>query len=292
MHIPCLFSGLVAVLGLWNPLSGQEPIPSAEVRIIRNLAYVDGNQAHPSKHRLDLYLPSGKSCFPVLFFVHGGAWVHGDKDFLGLYSGLGKAFARQGVGTVVINYRLTPEVKHPEHARDVARAFQWTCDHIAEYGGDVERMVLCGHSAGGHLVSLLACNEKLQKEAGIDPRRIQAVVPLSGVFKVRKGFLPPVFPPDGFGLNPSPVDLVRKGLPPFILVYASGDLPTCGKSECASFAGELKKCDVPVANIELNGTHLTTLLQAGQTGSPVMKAILKALHETRPPKAKSMGAEP
>ena len=282
MHIQSLMVVLMAVVGQANPLGGQEAASSGEVRIIRNLAYVEGDKAHPLKHRLDLYLPSGKTCFPVLFFVHGGAWVHGDKDFLGLYAGLGKAFAKQGVGTVVINYRLTPEVKHPEHARDVARAFQWTCAHIAEYGGDLERVVLCGHSAGGHLVSLVACNADLQKETGIDPKRIKCVIPLSGVFKVRKGFLPPVFPTDSFGLNPSPVDLVRKGLPPFILVYANGDLPTCGKSECESFAGELKKCEVPVTNIELTGTHVTTLLKAGQTSSPLMKAILKALHEPNP----------
>jgi acetyl esterase/lipase len=282
MRASSLLLGLLVVCGQVCPLQAQETASPPAIRIVPNLAYVDGEKAHPVKHRLDLYLPPGKTCFPVLFFVHGGAWVHGDKDFLGLYSGMGKAFAKQGVGTVVINYRLTPEVKHPEHARDVAKAFRWTCDHIGEYGGDTERIVLCGHSAGGHLVSLLACNTDLQKEAGIDPKRIKCVVPLSGVHRVRKGFLPPVFPAESFGLNPSPVDLVRRGLPPFLLVYANADLPTCGKSECESFAGELKKCGVPVENIELAGTHVTTLLKAWQPTSPVMKAILKALHEPNP----------
>ena len=275
---------LILICSLMVPFgaNGQPSQPAPEVRVVTNIAYVQGDLAHPKKHLLDLYLPEKATCFPVLFFVHGGAWVHGDKDFLGIYANLGKAFARKGVGTVVINYRLSPEVSHPEHARDVARAFKWTCDHIGEYGGDLERLGVCGHSAGGHLVSLLTCNEALQKEAGIDPKLIKCVVPLSGVHKVRKGFLPPVFPTDNFNLNPSPIDLVRKGLPPFTLVYANMDLPTCGKSECEAFAAELGKCDVPVTSVELTGNHVTTLLKASQPGSPIMKAILKALHEPNP----------
>lgn len=263
------------------PAHGQESGETPPVRVIENIPYTQGEDAHPTKHRLDLYLPGKRNCFPVLFFVHGGAWIQGDKNFLGIYSAVGKAFAKQGVGTVLINYRLSPEVRHPEHARDVAKAFKWTCDHIAEYGGDTDRITLCGHSAGGHLVSLLACNQDLQKEAGIDPAKIQAVISLSGVHKVRKGFLPPIFPVDKFDLNPSPLDLVSKGLPPFLLVYATGDLPTCGKSACKEFSDELKKNEIPHSCLEMAGSHATTLWRAGQNGSPLMKAILKVAHDPK-----------
>src|SRR5690242_3144334 len=94
-----------------------------KVRAVKNVVYYDGPGADKVKHRLDLYLPDGLKDYPVLFFVHGGAWVHGDKDFFGLYALLAGAYARQGIGVVVTNYRLSPGVKHPEHIRDVARAF-------------------------------------------------------------------------------------------------------------------------------------------------------------------------
>ena len=91
-----------------------------EVETIKDVAYYEGDAAHPVKHKLDLFLPKGHKDFPVLFFVHGGSWRHGDKGFLGIYSNIGRCFAEQGIGTVVINYRLSPSVKHPEHIKDVA----------------------------------------------------------------------------------------------------------------------------------------------------------------------------
>ena len=93
-----------------------------EVETKRDLTYYDGAAADKKKHKLDLYLPKGKTDFPVVLFVHGGGWVFGDKNFFGVYEGIGKMFARHGIGAVVTNYRLSPGVKHPEHIKDVARA--------------------------------------------------------------------------------------------------------------------------------------------------------------------------
>src|SRR5438477_9094130 len=97
-----------------------------DVEVVADVDYYKGDDADRVKHKLDLYLPRGQKDFPVLFFVHGGAWRSGDKNFFGAYSSLGRFYARRGVGTVVTNYRLSPRVRHPEHVRDVARAFAWT----------------------------------------------------------------------------------------------------------------------------------------------------------------------
>ena len=70
-----------------------------------------------------------------MMFVHGGAWKCGNKD---LYAPLGETFAKQGIGTAVINYRLTDgkgTVKHPDHIQDVAKAFAWVKDNCGKYGG-------------------------------------------------------------------------------------------------------------------------------------------------------------
>src|SRR5947209_1799869 len=104
-----------------------------EVQTVRDVPYYEGADADPVKHKLDLFLPKGQKDFPVLFFVHGGAWMHGDKNYFGVYSAFGKQFARHGVGAVLTNYRLSPGVQHPDHIKDLARAFASTHQHIAKY---------------------------------------------------------------------------------------------------------------------------------------------------------------
>src|SRR5205823_5671892 len=105
-----------------------------------------------------------------VFFVHGGAWRNGDKSgILGVYSALGRFLVRHGLGAVIINYRLSPAVRHPAHVQDVAKAFAWTHKNIARYGGRPDQIFLCGHSAGGHLVALLATDPTYLKAEGLTP---------------------------------------------------------------------------------------------------------------------------
>src|SRR3984957_4543029 len=75
----------------------------------KEIAYYDGKDADPLRHKLDLYLPKGQKDFPVVMFVHGGTWRSGKKD---IYAPLGEMYARNGVGAVIINYRLSPVVQH------------------------------------------------------------------------------------------------------------------------------------------------------------------------------------
>jgi acetyl esterase/lipase len=124
-----------------------------EVEAVKDVASNDAPDADPDKHQLDLYLPKGQKDFPTLFFVHGGTWKSGDRK---QYPKLGETFASRGIGMVIINYRLSPKVQHPAHIQDVAKAFAWTCNNIGHYGGLADQIFCCGHSAGGHLVALLA----------------------------------------------------------------------------------------------------------------------------------------
>lgn len=89
----------------------------------------------------------------MFFFVHGGAWVRGDRS---MYRGIGRMAAQEGWVAVLPGYRLPPRVSLPEYVRDVAWALAWTYRHIREYGEDPQRIVLAGHSVGAQLVALLA----------------------------------------------------------------------------------------------------------------------------------------
>ena len=141
------------------------------------------------RHELDVFRPEGVNKCPIVLLVHGGAWMIGDKNLFGLYRGVGRALAGQGLVVVVPNYQLTPWVRHPEHVKDVARAFAWTRAHAAEYGGDRDDIFLCGHSAGGHLVALLATDDRYLKDAALglkeaDRRAIRGVIGVSGVYTI------------------------------------------------------------------------------------------------------------
>ena len=267
--LACL--GSLASRGVAGP-PGERPF---SVKAVKDVVYYQGQDQHKVKHKLDLYLPDGAKNFPVLFFVHGGAWVHGDKDFLlGFYGRLAKNYARQGIGVVVINYRLSPAVKHPEHIRDVARAFAWTHRNIGRHGGDPDRIVVCGHSAGGHLVSLLATDETYLKGCGLTSRAIRAVIPISGVYSIPERFLPNVF--GGAGKKASPLAHVRTGLPPFLILYADKDLIGCDRGPSEAFCKALvgKKTNARTLEFKKNN-HFKIILDAATPDTEVSQAILK-----------------
>jgi acetyl esterase/lipase len=153
-----------------------------------DIRYADAN----TRQVLDIFRPQEVKGRPVVIFVHGGAWITGDKCLLGLNRGFGRFLAQQGIVAVLINYQLSPAVKHPEHVKDVARAFAWTRRNIKNFGGDPDQIFLCGHSAGGHLVSLLATNESYLKDESLnlkdeDREAIRGVISVCGVYLIPTG---------------------------------------------------------------------------------------------------------
>jgi acetyl esterase/lipase len=172
----------VTSIPLWGPPPG-----AAAVESVLDLAYRDGPGADRFRHRLDLFYPKGQKGYPVVVLVHGGGWTQGDNRCCGLYTSVGRFLAGQGIGAVLINYRLAPRTRHPDQVKDVARAVAWTREHVAEYGGDPRRLFLLGHSAGGHLVSLLATDESYLKAEGLTTADLKGVISASGVYRIPAG---------------------------------------------------------------------------------------------------------
>jgi acetyl esterase/lipase len=261
-----------------------------KVEVRENVTYFDGLPADRAKHQLDIYIPQGKRHFPVLFFVHGGAWTIGDKKGdLGVFQVLGRSLAGQGLVVVASNYRLSPRVRHPAHIQDVGRAFAWTVKHIKEYGGRTDALFIAGHSAGGQLVALLATDPSFLKAEGLTVEAIRGVVPISGVFEIPdKGIF------DGpFGTDPavrkqaSPLFHVRPGLPPFLVVCADRDLPTCGKQAADAFAAALRAKDDQVKVLEIQGrNHVSIVFSMLADKDPARTAILSFIRKHTPPEKK------
>ena len=138
--------------GFWR-VTQAIPLKGRSVRATRNIDYWGDGQR---RHRLDIYRstlapPTGA---PVMVYIHGGAWVMGEKREQGkpmLYE-----LVARGWVCVAINYRLSPRATWPAHIVDAKKALSWVKEHIAEHGGDPSFVAVSGGSAGGHLCALLA----------------------------------------------------------------------------------------------------------------------------------------
>lgn len=129
----------------------------------RDVPYlVRGEASSDARTRLDIHMPPAQSCdMPIVIWVHGGAWQGGDKA--NQMEDKVPFFAQLGVVFVSVNYRLSSadnDVRHPDHVEDVAAAVAWVRARAPSFGGDPSRIALLGHSAGAHLVALLATNPR------------------------------------------------------------------------------------------------------------------------------------
>src|SRR5262249_49553531 len=142
-----------------------------------------------------------------------------------------------------------------EHIKDVARAFAWTSRNIGKYHGRTDEIFVCGHSAGGHLVALLATDESYLKAEGLSLQAIKGAIPMSGVYRISEKN--PLFVPI-FGDDPqickaaSPISRVKESPLPFLILCADRDLPLCGKYSSEQFCHALtdKKCDAKLLEIK------------------------------------------
>nr|KAJ8744668.1 alpha/beta hydrolase [Delftia sp. PS-11] len=119
--------------------------------------------------RLDVYLPPQARSAPIVFMVHGGAWMVGDKAMSKVVGNKVAHWLPRGFAFVSINYRMSSSPRVLEQADDVARALAFVQAHAAGWGADPARMVLMGHSAGAHLVSLLTADPVLAAAHGARP---------------------------------------------------------------------------------------------------------------------------
>src|SRR3569833_1440202 len=172
--LPFLPSGAEA-LGIMDPFNVGPAMDSGAVKSGDGIQYADGG----SRKKLDVYTPKDlKGTAPVLFFIYGGGWNHGDR---GDYQFVGNAFASRGFVVVLADYRLYPDVKYPDFLDDCAQALRWTQDNIVRYGGDPGRLFLAGHSAGAYNAVMLALDSSFLRDYGVTIP-IKGVAALSGPY--------------------------------------------------------------------------------------------------------------
>lgn len=202
-------------LGSFNALM---PKDWASKRVAGGVAYGPGERL-----KLDLYAPRAPAARPrpVMIFFYGGSWNSGRRQAYGFAA---RALAARGFVVVVPDYRLVPEARYPEFLRDCAAAVRWARRHAAAYGGDGERIVLIGHSAGAYNAAMLALDPGL---LGPDRAVVRGLVGLAGPYD----FLPlddsATLAAFGAWPNPAetqPIRYAAAGAPPALLLHGADDL--------------------------------------------------------------------
>ncbi len=166
----------------------------------------------------------------VLVFFHGGGWTSGYREWMHC---MAPALTARGVTLVCPGYRLAPSHIFPACRDDAADAVAWVSAYIALRGGNPRRIFVGGHSAGGHLASLLAVKADWRERRGLPTQVLRGCLPVSGVYRFGSG--------SGLSARPrflgaqddgtteraaSPLlQLTPSACPPFLIAYGDRDFP-------------------------------------------------------------------
>jgi acetyl esterase/lipase len=240
---------------------------------------------------LDVYSAPGAKDRPVVFWIHGGGWETGDKSDVQIKP---RVFVEKGFVFVSTNYRLLPKVDMETIVRDVAKSLAWVHAHIAEYGGDPDRVLVMGHSAGAQLAALISIDDRYLKAEGLSLSIIKGCVPVDGdtydipaiieMAETRNRVHHRPQPTFGhrqkFGDDPekhrdfSAVTHVAKdkGIPPFLILYVADHPDNAAQAQRLGTA--LKDAGIAATVFGAKETNHTRInAELGTTGDPSTKAL-------------------
>ena len=242
--------------------ASEPPQAPPGVHVFKNLAYVPGGH---ERQKLDLYVPvDGEGPFPLIVWIHGGAWKYGSKEGC-----IPSPWALKGYVVASINYRLSQHARFPAQIEDCMAAVRWLRAHAKAYKIDRDHVIAWGDSAGGHLASLLGtAGDAAEWEPGppAESSRVQAVIDWYGRADLTRVCTDPAMAEhsvahllggSGQGVydvarKASPIAHVSKDDPPFLIMHGDVD-STVPVQQSEAFAEALKKADVPVILVVLKG---------------------------------------
>jgi arylformamidase len=276
---------LVAMITLAAVSQGVAARPAAAAEetvklLVRDVACAAGDApSDGAGPTLDLYGPvhAGGPARPIVLFVHGGGWRHGDKAHVGAKP---EAFVSRGHLFASVGYRLDPSVTPREQGADVAAAVAWLHAHAADHGGAGDSIFLIGHSAGAHLAALVATDARLLTRHGLEPTALRGVVLLDGAgYDVPRQIAAARLPPlerlyrFAFGDDPqaqreaSPITHVVAGrrYPPFLLFHVGRRRDS--REQAEALAERLRSVGGEATTVhEPDKNHLTLNRELGVAG--------------------------
>ncbi|MDQ3393045.1 MAG: alpha/beta hydrolase [Bacteroidota bacterium] len=238
----------------------------------RNIYYIPETNPENDriKHLLDIFYPHNKQeLSPMIIFVHGGTWMNGSKE---IYSTFGKNLAAKGIVSVILNYRLGDIVNFKKMASDCASAVKWAYRNGHEFGGNKNKIFMCGHSAGGHLSALIALGHEYFDQLNMD-NPIKGCILIDafglniGTFIKDHGALYLQYIEKVFTKDPeiwkqaSPIEFISQRKIPFMILIGSKTYPIL-TTDNEIFFEKLKKSNPDVSLEIVDGkTHVEMISQ-------------------------------
>lgn len=229
---------------------------------------LDAPYGSEPEQRFDLHTPAGEKAAPLILMVHGGGWAFGDKEMGRVVDNKLKHWLPRGIAFMSINYRMQPKAPPLTQARDVARALAHVEENSHRLGIDPRHIVLMGHSAGAHLIALLAARPELLAEAGAQAPRGYVLLD-SGALDVPAIMNARHFRlyDRAFGSNPadwvaaSPFHQLRQATAPMLAICSSRRENACPQAK--AFAGKAVGLGSRVEVLPLDKTHCEINAQLG-----------------------------
>lgn len=211
---------VAAVVGCSPAALLNELVPRDGYEVRAGVAYGPNE-----RQSLDLYVPEGaaEAPRPIVVFFYGGSWKDGDR---GLYRFIGEAFTRLGYVVAVPDYTVYPEGRFPTFMKDAARAAAWVRNHAESFGGDPDRIVLAGHSAGAHMAMLLVFDDRYLAEAGVPKTALRSAIGLAGPYAINPlayESIRPVFAGIASPDVARPIAFANGDAPPLLLLHGTDD---------------------------------------------------------------------
>ncbi|OIR17861.1 carboxylesterase [mine drainage metagenome] len=260
---------------------GNITLPSG-AKVIHDVPY-----GKDSQQRMDVYLPAQAAGAPVIFMVHGGAWRLGDKGAQAVAANKVTRWVSKGFILVSANYRLLPNTAPIEQAQDIANALATAQDKAASWGGDPTKFILMGHSAGAHLVALLAASPEIALKVGAK-RWLGAVLLDSAALdlvKIMEAKHLRLYD-RAFGDDPaywkaaSPFHNITQSATPILAVCSTLRIDSCSQAD--RFVNKAMLFNVRASVLEQNLTHKEINQQLGVDGAytDAVEAFMATLNES------------
>jgi acetyl esterase/lipase len=218
---PLLLLALLLGLGGCSAIDVLNAItPASDYRRLQNIPFDAGDL------RLDVYRPAHARQAPVVVFLYGGSWEVKRTYTKDEYKFIGEALAARGYVVLIPDYRLYPNVRYPAFIEDNAKAVVWAHAHAGDYGGDADKLVLLGHSAGAYNAAMLTLNPSYLQQAGGERSWIKAMIGLAGPYDflpLTDPLLDEIFAPARPLESSQPINYVDGRNPPMLLMAGEND---------------------------------------------------------------------
>jgi arylformamidase len=232
----------------------------------RHSSHLDLRYGPRERNRID-FLKAAPNA-PTLVFIHGGYWQTRAKEVFTVFAGGPMV---HGINVALIGYTLAPETTLDEIVAEIHAGIDFLAEQLPELGGDANRIVVSGWSAGGHLTAM-----------ALSHARVKASMAISGIYDlepIRHSYLNDKLKLDeAMSHRNSPVMQPGGAMKPLSLVSGAAELPLLRK-QTADFAGHRARYGLPVTYEEIPGADHFTIMNELMSPMGRITTLIRQLFE-------------